>query len=204
MDHPEPREERIAVLVADDQPLVRELILGLLAREPDMTTEAAEDLPGVLARIEAHGPFDVVLLDFFMPGVEGMEGLGRAISANGGRPVLLMSGNLPDDVIAEARRTGVAGFLEKTQFASIAAAVREAATAGAPCKAPPETRASNIDLTEADLDLLRELVEGRPSEILAERMGAETFATGLRTLFDKLGVGSRTQAVLAAKRRGLV
>ncbi|AXQ94293.1 response regulator transcription factor [Cereibacter azotoformans] len=196
MDQPETQGKPLSVLVADDQPLVRELILGLLGREPDMEVHAAEDLPDALEQMAAHGPFDVLLLDFFMPGMEGLEGIARTLAANGGRPVLLMSGNLPEETVTAARAMGVAGFVQKTQYATLAAAVRKAA-AGDVEPAPPVTPG---DLSAAEVHLLRELADGRSGELLADRMGA----AALQTLFSKLGVSSRAQAVLAAKRKGLV
>ncbi|WYK03818.1 response regulator transcription factor [Cereibacter sphaeroides f. sp. denitrificans] len=182
----------LSVLVADDQPLVRELILGLLAREPDLAPEGVADLPEALARIAAHGPFDVVLLDLVMPGMNGLEGLERAMAANGGRPVLLMSGNLPEEMLAEAQRLGVAGVLPKTRFAAIAQTVREAG------------RRDRLPLAEAERQLLQMLVAGEATEELAARLGKEAFETVLAALFARLEVSSRAQAVLAARRRGLV
>ncbi|AZB63067.1 DNA-binding response regulator [Cereibacter sphaeroides] len=182
----------LSVLVADDQPLVRELILGLLAREPDLAPEGVVDLPEALARIAAHGPFDVVLLDLVMPGMNGLEGLARAMAANGGRPVLLMSGNLPEEMLAEAQRLGVAGVLPKTRFAAIADTVREAGRRDRPA------------LPETERQLLQMLVAGEATEELAARFGREAFETALAALFARLEVSTRTQAVLAARRRGLV
>ncbi|RHZ95870.1 DNA-binding response regulator [Cereibacter sphaeroides] len=182
----------LSVLVADDQPLVRELILGLLAREPDLAPEGVADLPEALAQIAAHGPYDVVLLDLIMPGMNGLDGLARAMAANGGRPVLLMSGNLPEEMLAEAQRLGVAGVLPKTRFAAIAATVREAG------------RRNQPTLPEAERQLLQMLVAGEATEQLAARLGREAFDTVLAALFARLDVSTRTQAVLAARRRGLV
>ncbi|RHZ93923.1 DNA-binding response regulator [Cereibacter sphaeroides] len=182
----------LSVLVADDQPLVRELILGLLAREPDLAPEGVADLPEALARIAAHGPFDVVLLDLVMPGMNGLEGLARAMAANGGRPVLLMSGNLPEEMLAEAQRLGVAGVLPKTRFAGIASTVREAGRRNRPA------------LPDTERQLLQMLVAGEATEQLAARFGREAFETTLAALFARLEVSTRTQAVLAARRRGLV
>ncbi|MFQ6756088.1 response regulator transcription factor [Cereibacter sphaeroides] len=182
----------LSVLVADDQPLVRELILGLLAREPDLAPEGVADLPEALAQIAAHGPYDVVLLDLVMPGMNGLEGLARAMAANGGRPVLLMSGNLPEEMLAEAQRLGVAGVLPKTRFAAIASTVREAGRRNRPA------------LPEAERQLLQMLVAGEATEQLAARFGREAFETALAALFARLEVSTRTQAVLAARRRGLV
>ncbi|WP_145108036.1 response regulator transcription factor [Cereibacter sediminicola] len=203
MDQPDTQGKPLSVLVADDQPLVRELIVGLLGREFDMEVHAAEDLPGALERIAAHGPFDLLLLDFFMPGMEGLEGIARALAANGGRPVLLMSGNLPEETVTAARGMGVAGFVQKTQYGTLAAAVRKAAATGAE-PAAPQTEATSDGLTAAELQLLRELADGRSGELLADRMGAAALETLLASLLFKLGVSSRAQAVLAAKRKGLV
>ncbi|SNX69184.1 LuxR family two component transcriptional regulator [Cereibacter ovatus] len=205
-DQSAPARQRISVLVADDQQLVRELILSLLGREADMAPEGAEDLAGVLDRIALHGPFDVILLDYFMPGVEGLNGVQRAIAANGGRPVLLMSGNLPPEAVAGAERLGIKGILPKTRFNAVAQAVRAAAS-GRTVSAMAEPLAV-VDpaaaLTPAQRQLLRDLVEGASLEAAAARhSGPDSFDTALRGLFGTLGVKNRTHAVLAARRLGL-
>lgn len=218
MDQPSAQEGQISVLVADDQALVRDLILSLLGREPDMAVESAEDLPGVLDRIRGHGPFDVVLLDFFMPGVEGLQGVERTVAANAGRPVLLMSGNLPPGMVEATRRLGVRGFLPKARLTAIAAAVRSVAAGGpvpplpeSPAPEPPAAEApaagapdADPGLTEAERAILRDLAEGRPTGTLAAHPGDGEFDARLRTIFAKLGVRNRSHAILAAKRRGLV
>ena len=212
MDQPSALEGPISVLVADDQPLVRELILNLLAREPDMVSEGAEDLDGVLERIAAHGPFDVVLLDYFMPGIEDLRGVARTIAANGGRPVLLMSGNLPAEIVEGARRLGVRGFLPKTRFGAITEAVRAAAAAPATPDPPaadppphgPPPAANGAQLTEDERTILRDLAEGCPTETILARIGGEDLESRLRPIFDKLGARNRTHAILAAKRMGIV
>ncbi|WP_325175700.1 response regulator transcription factor [Cereibacter sphaeroides] len=212
MNQPSALEGPISVLVADDQPLVRELILNLLAREPDMVAEGAEDLEGVLGRIAAHGPFDVILLDYFMPGIEDLRGVGRTITANGGRPVLLMSGNLPAEIVEGARRLGVRGFLPKTRFGAITEAVRAAAAEPAlpqpsvaePRSAEPLPAADGALLTEDERTILRELAEGCSTEAILARIGGEDLESRLRPIFDKLGARNRTHAILAAKRMGIV
>ena len=63
------------ILIADDQELVRETIAAFLRQDPGFTVDIAADLPGALAAVRRDGPYDLVMLDYMMPGMNGLEGL---------------------------------------------------------------------------------------------------------------------------------
>ena len=82
----------LQILIADDHDMVRETIAMFLDADGATNTVAASDLSEALEKIRAEGPFDLVLLDYTMPGMKGLEGLQIALEANGGKPVGLISG----------------------------------------------------------------------------------------------------------------
>ena len=67
----------LRILIADDHDMVRETIAMFLDADGETETVAASDLPEAMAKIEAEGPFDLVLLDIVMPQVDGLQVLER-------------------------------------------------------------------------------------------------------------------------------
>ena len=102
------------LLVADDHDLVRETIALFLKTEGMAEVVSADSLGGALDAISRTGTFDLVLLDYNMPGMSGLDGLRRVIEANDGRPVALLSGTASPQVANEALAAGAAGFIPKT------------------------------------------------------------------------------------------
>ena len=102
------------VLIADDHGLVRETLAAYLSDAGGMDVTQADGLETALALIRRHGPFDMVLLDFTMPGMSLPEGLDRARACNHGGAVALISGTAPDGVGRHAMECGADGFLPKT------------------------------------------------------------------------------------------
>ena len=83
------------VLVADDHDLLRDVLGSCLESKGGFEMHLACDVAGALMLIAATGPFDVTLLDFSMPGMNGYQGLKQVMAASEGRPVAIMTGTLP-------------------------------------------------------------------------------------------------------------
>lgn len=105
------------ILLADDHELVRETIAAFLEQDETLHVVQASDLPSVEKALIAHEPFDLVLLDYEMPGMNGLEGLGKVMESTRPRPVALISGSANRDIAEEALERGAAGFLPKTMAA---------------------------------------------------------------------------------------
>lgn len=201
------------VLIADDHDLLRDT-LELWFRQEQIEVATARNFDGVLTLVEAEAPFDLVLLDYGMPGMNGLDGVQRALSSCRGARVALMSGIAPRDVAEKALEMGAAGFLPKTLPArSLVNAVRFMAMGEqyAPIDfmtAAAEPQAANPlaeKLTPRELDMLKKLCEGKANKEIARELGIQepTVKLHMKTLYRKINANNRTQAAMIAKEAGL-
>ena len=113
------------ILIADDHDLLRDTLVMFLEGEGNIETVTASDLNGAMALLESQGPFDLVMLDYNMPGMQGLTGLKTALAYTGGQTVALMSGIATKSIAEDALAKGAAGFVPKTLSAkSLVNAVR--------------------------------------------------------------------------------
>ncbi len=202
------------LLIADDHALVRDALSAFLSREPDLQVAAAESLTEAVCRIEGEGPFDLVLLDYEMPGMDGLAGLARALRLNGGLPVALISGAASRQVARDALDAGAAGFLPKTiAAASLVHAVRfmlagEIYAPVAFMTAPEpeeETHPLEEKLSERERQVLGGLCRGLSNKEIARELELQevTVKLHVKTLCRKLDARNRTQAAMVAKEAGI-
>ena len=102
------------ILVADDHDLIRDAIAAFLTNEGEASVSTAGSLSEAVDAVEKEGSFDLVLLDYNMPGMNGLDGLQEMIAANNGHPVALLSGTTTRALAEEAIEKGAAGFVPKT------------------------------------------------------------------------------------------
>lgn len=196
------------VLFADDHELLRDT-LALFLHTAGIRTDTAADLDGALARIDAAGPFDLVLLDLAMPGMNGLAGLRHMLEANGGRPVALISGNVRRETVDQAKALGAAGFLEKTLSPEDFTAAIRAMASGAACpqERSEQSRSTTGErpLTRRELQVLEGFCHGQSNREIAAKLDISepTVKLHARTLCRKLGAANRTQAAMVAREAGL-
>jgi DNA-binding NarL/FixJ family response regulator len=200
------------VLIADDHDLVRETIALFLSQAGDFEAETANSLSTALAAI-AVKPFDIVLLDYNMPGMNGLEGVKKALEANGEKTVALLSGTAPKGVAQEALAIGAIGFLPKTLGAqSLINAIRFMASGEAymPISVMREEEAALSNplaknLSKRELQVLEGLCKGKANKEIARDLDLQevTIKLHVKTLCRKLDARNRTQAAMMAKEAGL-
>lgn len=201
------------VLVADDQELLRD-ILVLWFRQEQIAVTTASDLGGAMAAVAAHEPFDLILLDYFMPGMNGLDGLQRALQDGKGARVALMSGNVTPDIVTRAIGMGASGFLPKTLPAkALVSAVQRMAKGEKHAAAGFEVDTLNgsrnnalaLKLTSRELQVLEKLCAGKTNAEIAQELAIQepTVKLQLKTLCRKIGADNGGQAVAIAKESGL-
>jgi two-component system, NarL family, nitrate/nitrite response regulator NarL len=209
--------QRLTVIVADDHPIYREGIVRALSASGRLEILAEfENGSSALAAVRELDP-DVALLDYKLPGLDGIAVAG-AIAREGLRTrVLLVSAFTDSGVVYQALESGVAGFLSKeAQRDEIVDAVL--ACARGDNVVPPEIAAGLVSeirlrrqddrpvLTAREQEILRLISDGKSlPEIAGELfLGLTTVKTHVQHLYEKLGVSDRAAAVASAMRRGLL
>jgi two-component system, NarL family, nitrate/nitrite response regulator NarL len=201
------------VLIADDHDLLRDT-LDLWFRQEKIDVIAASDLPTAMDAVAKSEPFDLILLDYGMPGMNGLDGLKIALTNGKGARVALMSGIAPREVAEQALEMGAAGFLPKTLPAkSLVNAVRFMAMGEQYAPIEFMTAASDISpvnalaekLSPRELQVLQGLCEGKANKEIARDLGIQepTVKLHMKTLYRKIGAHNRTQAAMTAKEAGL-
>lgn len=203
------------ILLADDHDLVRETVAAFLRSEPDIQVDLARDLPHALETARSAAPYDLVLLDYMMPGMDRLTGLQVMKKALPGVPVAILSGAASQVLAEQALAAGAAGFLSKSMSTkSLLAAIRFMAAgeiyAPRPAAAPsggsaPAVEAGKTPLTGREMDVLRRLCQGLANKEIARDLGLQevTVKLHVKTLYRKIGARNRTHAVLIAREMGV-
>lgn len=206
------------ILLADDHDLVRDTIEEFLKRlDQDLTVLHAATLPQALEQARKADDLDLVLLDLRMPGMNGLAGLKTMQAARPGVPIVVLSGETQPDTIRSALQAGAAGFLPKTMRGTAMLTALRLVLAGEryipdimladPAAGSPEAPGSDAVLaaiTPREREVMGLLVQGLPNKEIGRRLNIEvvTVALHLRSIYRKLGVTSRTQAVRMALQQG--
>lgn len=217
-------EQKIRVLIADDQRLMREGLRTILeeAADIDVIAEAADGLAATQLAL-AEQP-DVILMDIRMPvcdGIEATERIRKQSSSPTPRILLLTTFDTPQMVI-EGLRAGAVGYLLKDCSAEeLCSAIRTVARGQvllqassvvqlltelpAPPSSPQPSQATTMGLTTRELDVLRLVVKGRNNTEIAEELivSEATVKTHINHIFSKLGARDRAHAVVLAHQLGL-
>jgi len=207
MEHP------LCVVIADDHPLVRRALAESLTRalgNPDIIEVGS--LAEATAALD-RGETDLLLLDLQMPGMNGLASLAGIRASYPAVPVLVVSATEDPLIMREVLEFGASGFLPKsTPGGEIGAAVGailaggiwlpDAAGEAYLDEEDSELAARVAELTPQQRRVLMLLTEGKPNKQIAFELAVTeaTVKAHLSQIFRKLGVRSRTQAVITARR----
>ncbi len=205
----------IRVLIVDDHSVVLEGLRMFLTRDPDLEVvgEAADGAEAIQqARLLRP---NVVVMDLLMPVLDGIAATRAIRNELPETEVLALTSVLESASVVEAIRAGAIGYLLKdTQAAELRTAIKVAAAGQVHLS--PQASAYLLGavrmperpepLTPREMDVLRLLAQGQSNKEIARTLHLveETVKDHMRHILAKLGVQSRTQAVLAAIRLGIV
>ena len=214
----------IRTLVVDDQEVVRAGFTALLETQPDFTVVASASDGAEAVRLSSEHRPDVVLMDVRMPVMDGIEATRRIVASGVESRVLILTTFDLDEYVYEALRAGASGFLLKDVTAQQLVDAVYIIASGEALLAPTVTRrlldrfADSMpaadarlalviaSLTEREREILTLLASGRSNAELAKELylSEPTIKTHLSSIFRKLGVRDRVQAVIAAYDARLV
>jgi len=207
--------DTVRVLIADDHPLVlgalRQAVSGAI---PDAKIHEAIDFETLAAALEETPDMDLVLLDLTMPGVRGFSGLLFLRSERPGVPVIVVSGNEDRAVMRHCIEFGAAAYVPKSvDVETMRAAIRKVLEGGQwtppdlDMSAQPNREASALvrrlsSLTPQQVRVLMMLSQGLLNKQIAYELSVSeaTVKAHVSAILQKLGVDSRTQAVILAAR----
>ncbi len=207
--------DTVRVLIADDHPLVlgalRQAVSGAI---PGAKIHEANDFESLAAALEETPDMDLVLLDLTMPGVRGFSGLLFLRSERPGVPVIVVSGNEDRAVMRHCIEFGAAAYVPKSvDVETMRAAIRKVLEGGQwtppdlDLTAQPNREASALvrrlsSLTPQQVRVLMMLSQGLLNKQIAYELGVSeaTVKAHVSAILQKLGVESRTQAVILAAK----
>ena len=200
------------ILIADDHDLVRDTIAAYLSRTGDLDVETSSTLSEALEAMTEGSAVDLVILDYNMPGMDGLTGLVRAINFRPDIKVALMSGVATPEVAREAMEAGAAGFFPKSLAAdSMVNAVRFVLAGeryfpfGFADGAGEDRKSERYGgLSRRETQTLRELCKGKSNKEIARELDLQevTVKLHVKNILAKMGVRNRTQAALRAREDG--
>jgi DNA-binding NarL/FixJ family response regulator len=205
----------IRVLIADDHSVVREGLRVFLQRDPELAVVGAATDGAEAVELARQLCPDVVLMDLLMPVMDGIEATAAIRGALPETEVIALTSVLESAAVVGAVKAGAIGYLLKdTQAPALRRAIK-AAAAGQVQLSPQasaylmrEVRAPSPPepLTEREMEVLRLLAQGQSNKEIARHLQIveDTVKVHVKHILAKLGVQSRTQAVLCATRLGLV
>ena len=204
----------IRVVIADDHRVVRDGLCYLLGQEPDIEIAGEAGNGRQTVDVVAATRPDVLLLDLYMPGLDGHAVLAELHAAPHRPAVIVLTSATDDEHLVRAMRVGATSYLVKTASAEdVIAAVRDAAAGTASLSPELLTRLTQAlrrppppdplqPLSPRERDVLRLIARGYSNRQIARELaiGEQTVKTHVRSILTKLALQDRVQAAIFALR----
>lgn len=205
-------KHRLSVILADDHLVVRMGIASILSFEKDITVVGEADTGREAAELCKKLHPDVVLMDLRMPEMNGAEATSEIIRANPSTKVLLLTSFAAAPELRTALRAGASGALVKSSSQKeIVAAIRKVASGQKVFSEEIEVHAASVantpdKLTPRQSDVLNLVARGFTNRDVAKILGIgmESVKGYLKTIFQRLNVANRAEAVSIAKDEKLL
>lgn len=201
----------IRILAVDDHAVLRDGIAALVAHEPDMEMvgEAANGIEAVEAFRRLHP--DVVLMDLQMPVKAGIDAMKEILAEAPGARIIVLTTYEGDVQAMRALKAGARAFLLKSSLRKELLDAIRLVYAGrryVPAEIAQEIaiHAAEEPLSARETAILEMVASGKANKVIAYELSLseDTVKAHLRSIFSKLDVNDRTQAVTVAIRRGII
>lgn len=215
-----PDGERIRILIVDDHRMVREGLMAMLQDTKVDVVGEAETVDQALEEIHAKHP-EIVLLDVRLQGQSGLTACRTMIEKHPDVAIVFLTVYEDEQYVFEALRAGAKGYMLKRASADDIVSVLEQVRAGETIVDPTlagkiALRASHVTpgrlwpgaemgITQRESEVLRAMTDGLNNKAVAKQLviSEDTVKTHVRSIFRKLGVSDRAQAVSLVLREGI-
>lgn len=204
-------QKQIRILTVDDHPLLREGIAAVVQMQADMAIVGeAEDGVQAIEAFRSLRP-DVVLMDIQMPNLNGIEAITEIRREFPNARIIVLTTYAGDVHAVRALKAGAVGFLLKATLRKELLNTIRAVAAGRryiPAEIAQDIALHTADdqLSEREIGVLRAVAAGQANKEIAKKLSIseDTVKTHLKSIFSKLDVGDRTEAVTVALKRGII
>jgi DNA-binding NarL/FixJ family response regulator len=204
----------IRVALADDHGILRDGLASVIAAQPDMQVVATAANGAEAVVICRSATPDVVLMDLEMPVMDGIEATRQILAVAPATAVLVLTSFSDRRRITGALDAGAIGYLLKDASADeVVRGIRAAAEGGSPLD--PQAARSLLEansspdplagISPREREVLALLLDGMPNKLIARRLAIseKTVKSHLTSIFRRIGVNDRVQAILWVERHGL-
>jgi len=204
-------EGKLAILIADDHPVVREGLKTIIELQPDMhVVDEASNGREAMEKFFAHRP-DIALLDLRMPLMDGVETVVAICEKEPGARLAILTSFESEEEIYRALRAGAQGYVLKDAPAADLIACIRAMHQGRTWIPPGvgaklAKRVTGQDLTTREMEVLRTLVLGKSNKEIGVLLdiAESTVKVHVTHVLEKLRASGRTEAISVALKRGLI
>jgi DNA-binding NarL/FixJ family response regulator len=210
----------LRILIADDHPLVRSGLRALFAAAEDVEVVGEAATGEEAVTLAASLQPEVIVMDLRMPGINGIEATRRIVQANPQIRVLVVTLFEDDDSVFAALRAGARGYILKdANEVEVLRAIRAVSSGDAIFSAtiaqrlidffatarPAQATLPFPDLTDREREILTLIAQGRSNAEIAQSLviSMKTVRNYISSIFSKLRVADRSQAIIRAREAGL-